>query len=229
MNKSDNHIFKKFIIKRQLLDFIYPNRCPLCNGIIPYDEYFCKECSRNFSSPPDFSDEHLDNIDCLCAVTVYDEVSRPFVMEMKQNNNGYALSAAGFLIYKQLRRQKLLESIDIITFIPMRKKDIHKRGYNQTKCLAKEISGLSSTPLLSLLKKIKDTSQQKQLNAAQRKENIKGAFGFSNNKVDLKGKTVLIVDDVCTTGSTLSEAAKELKKNGAKKVIAAVFARTVLD
>lgn len=217
---------KAYMVKRWLLDFIYPNRCPFCDTIIPFDEYFCDGCGEGFSPPPK-KEEHI-YLDDLVAVTSYDTVSRPFVMEMKNNNNGYALSAASDMIFKRLEQEDLLPCIDVITFIPMRKKDLRKRGYNQTKIIAKEVSEISRLPCERLIEKIKDTAEQKKLSAEERKENVKGVFSYYSKRYDIKGKNVLIIDDVCTTGSTLSEAAKILKESGAQKVVAAVFAKTVI-
>lgn len=217
---------KVYLIKRWLLDFVYPNRCPFCDTIIPFDEYFCSGCGEAFTPPPK-KEEH-PYLDDLVAVTSYDSVSRPFVMEMKNNNNGYALSAASSMIFKRIEQEELLSDVDVITFIPMRKRDIRKRGYNQTKLIAKEISGLSRLPCRRLIDKIKDTEEQKKLSAEERRKNVKGVFSYCSNQYDIKGKNVLIIDDVCTTGSTLSEAARILRDEGAKKVFAAVFAKTVI-
>jgi ComF family protein len=109
----------------------------------------------------------------------------------------------------------------------MTRNEYYRRGFNQAQKLAKAISKLSGIPIMKKsLKKIKKTEEQKKLNSSARLENIRGAFSVSPNTI-LKEKSVLLVDDVCTTGATLSEAASVLLKNGAEKVIAIVFAKTV--
>lgn len=221
-----NGISRLYLLKRWLLDLAYPNRCPFCDKIISFDEYFCSCCGKGFSLPP--KKEKYSNLDDLIAFTCYDIVSRPFVSEMKNNNNGYALSAAAYMIFKSLIEEDFISGVDYITCVPMRRKDINKRGYNQTKILAKEISGLLGLPFVPLLKKTKDTLEQKKLNAEERKENVKGVFSISSKRYDLTGKNILIIDDVCTTGSTLSENAGVLKSAGANSVTAAVFAKTVM-
>lgn len=215
---------KLYLLKRLLLDLLYPNRCPFCNTIIPFDEYYCTECSDKLSLPPEH--EIYPYIDCFAAATSYDSVSIPLVGEMKRKGNGYALSAAAFCIFDKLASVEEMEKIDIITFVPMRKKDIYKRGYNQSYEMAKELSGLAGAPCRTLLVKTKNTLEQKNLGEADRRKNLNNAFKF-RGRMDLKGKTILVVDDVCTTGSTLSEAARTLKTAGADKIIAAVFAKTV--
>lgn len=220
-----NRITRAYLVRRLLLDLLYPNRCPLCNEIIPFDEYFCKVCGKKLSKPP--GNTVSDNLDGFAAVTVYDSVSIPYVGEMKRRNNGYALSGAAYKIYERLLETDILDKTDAVTYVPMANKDLYKRGYNQTKVIAKEVAGLSGIPCAGLLKKVKETFEQKKLGAEDRRKNVVGAFNACNNR-KLIGKNILVIDDVSTTGSTLSEAARALKAGGAEKVFAAVFAKTKL-
>lgn len=213
-----------YIIGKWLVDLLYPNLCPFCGESIPFDEYFCKNCSNKFSLPPE-NDELWEYVDGFAAATAYDKVSIPFVGKMKRKNDGYALAGAAFKLYKNLCSAELLEGVDFITYVPMRRKDIGKRGYNQAKIIALELSGLSGIRCSGLLKKIKATKEQKRLGEEERRVNVKGAFALKGKK-NLIGKTVLVVDDVCTTGSTLSEAARVIKEAGAIKVVAGAFAKT---
>lgn len=214
---------RAYLCKRLILDLIYPNRCPFCDNYIPHDEYYCTECRDRLSPPPEHDD--FKEIDFFTSVTEYNKFSIPLIYEMKKESNGYALSAAAFMIFQSLAAAKLLSAIDIITYVPMRRRDKLKRGYNQTAIIARELAQLAEKPCTALLKKVRDTSQQKTLGAADRRRNVKDAFAYKSRR-DISGKTVLIIDDVCTTGSTLSEAAAKLKGAGASKVIASVFAKT---
>ena len=214
---------KAYLYKRLILDMIYPNRCPFCDDYIPFDEYYCTDCRDKLSPPPEYED--YSNIDDFTAVTVYDDYSIPFVYKMKKESNGYALSAAAFMIFQSLASSKLLNAVDIVTYVPMRRRDKLRRGYNQTAIIARELAQLAEKPCKPLLKKVRDTSQQKTLGAADRRINVKDAFAY-RSRYSVSGKTVLIIDDVCTTGSTLDEAAAKLKGAGASSVTAAVFAKT---
>lgn len=214
---------RAYLHKRFILDLIYPNRCPFCDSYIPYDEYYCTRCREHLSPPPEHDD--FADIDFFTAVTEYDKFSIPLINEMKKESNGYALSAAAFMIFQSLAAAKLLNAIDIVTYVPMRRKDKLKRGYNQTAIIARELAQLAEKPCAALLKKVRDTSQQKTLGAVDRRKNVKDAFAHKSRH-NIQGKTVLIIDDVCTTGSTLNEAAGKLKGAGAEKVIASVFAKT---
>lgn len=216
-----------YLLRRLLLDLLYPNRCGMCGCNIAFDEYFCNTCIRMFSPAP--KDVHIPYVDFFGAFTVYDNRGRELTAKLKNENNGYALSGAAYLIYKCLCAddENQLNKADVITYIPMRKKDIYRRGYNQCRLIAKELSYLSDKPCRSLLVKIRENRQQKTLSAKERYENIKGVFRCKNTKA-VKGKTVLLIDDISTTGSTLSEAAKILKEAGADKVLAGVVAKTVI-
>lgn len=214
---------KGYLYKRLILDMIYPNRCPFCNDYIPFDEYYCTDCRDRLSPPPEYDD--YASIDSFTAVTVYDDYSISFINKIKKESNGYALSATAFMIFQSLLSAKLLSAVDIITYIPMRRRDKLRRGYNQTAIIARELAQLMSKPCKPLLKKVRDTSQQKTLGAADRRRNVKDAFAYKSKR-SLFGQTVLIIDDVCTTGSTLGEAASKLKGAGAEAVTAAVFAKT---
>lgn len=214
---------RAYLYKRLILDLIYPNRCPFCDSYIPYNEYYCIECRDRLSPPPEH--DVFREIDFFTSVTEYDIYSKPIISQMKNESNGYALSAAAFMIFQSLAAAKLLNAIDIVTYVPMRRKDKLKRGYNQTAIIANELAQLMDKPCTALLKKVRDTSQQKTLGAVDRRKNVKDAFAHKSRH-NIYGKTVLIIDDVCTTGSTLSEAAAKLKDAGAEKVIASVFAKT---
>lgn len=214
---------KSYLYKRLILDLIYPNRCPFCEKYIPFDEYYCTECRDRLSPTPEHDD--FAEIDSFTAVTEYDAYSIPFIDELKKESNGYALSATAFMIFQSLLAAKLLSTVDIITYVPMRRRDKLRRGYNQTAIIARELAELGDKPCKPLLKKVRDTSQQKTLGAADRRKNVKDAFAYKS-RCNISGKTVLIIDDVCTTGSTLNEAAAKLKGAGAAVVIAAVFAKT---
>lgn len=214
---------KSYLYKRLILDLIYPNRCPFCDRYIPFDEYYCTDCRDRLSPPPEHDD--YEKIDFFTSVTEYDKYSRPLINKMKNESNGYALSASAFMIFQSLASAKLLSTIDVVTYVPMRRRDKLRRGYNQTAIIARELAQLVGKPCKPLLKKTRDTSQQKTLGAVDRRKNVKDAFAYRGSR-SMFGKTVLIIDDVCTTGSTLSEASATLKGAGALKVIASVFAKT---
>lgn len=108
---------------------------------------------------------------------------------------------------------------DLITGVPMTDKAQKKRGYNQSKLLAEELAKRSGKQYLDTATKQHETNAQKTLGRDEREKNLKGCFHIIDRKA-VKEKTVLIVDDTLTTGSTVSELANALKRSGAKTVYA---------
>ena len=109
--------------------------------------------------------------------------------------------------------------------VPLDKKKLKIRGYNQSEELAKELSNILQIPVISdVLIKIKSTKPQMELSKEQREKNLEGVFEIKNPE-KFSGKKIFLVDDVYTTGSTMQECAKTLKENGIKTVWGIVIAR----
>lgn len=108
---------------------------------------------------------------------------------------------------------------DAVTFVPMTKKALRKRGYNQALLLAQRIAEETGKELLSVLEKKRETADQRELTRKEREENMENAFRVTD-RAAVKGKCILIVDDTLTTGATTSAIAVALKKAGAKAVYA---------
>lgn len=121
----------------------------------------------------------------------------------------------------------LLDKKPILVPIPLSSKRLRKRGYNQAELLAKELEKQFGLTVELLLKRVRETKPQYGLKREERIENIKEAFALNDQRsmTNFQGKTVLLVDDVLTTGSTMSEAAKILKKAGAKEVWGVAFSK----
>jgi ComF family protein len=125
----------------------------------------------------------------------------------------------GTRVGEKLQHQNI--QADAVIPIPLNKRKERERGFNQSEFLAKGIARVKNIPVLSdTVKRIKYTVTQTHLNAAERKENIADAFAVVNSE-KIKGMTIILVDDIITTGSTIQETARVLKENGAKKIIAA--------
>jgi ComF family protein len=112
--------------------------------------------------------------------------------------------------------------------VPLARKRIEERGFNQAELLAQKAGELIGLPVLPVLKKIRETPSQTGLSREQRKQNLEGAFEYCAGKAIFPaGCLVIIIDDVFTTGCTISECARVLLKAGAREVYAATLARTV--
>jgi ComF family protein len=113
---------------------------------------------------------------------------------------------------------------DLIVYAPISRRRRNERGYNQAKLLAQELSQQYGKPVINALIKKRHTKTQVGLRRIDRLDNLSGAFEVKNG-LELKGKKILLIDDVLTTGATLDECAKVLKSAGARQVWGAVLAR----
>jgi len=144
----------------------------------------------------------------------------PFAKELKDS------LARLIITHFQLCDKKETDFNDFyLIAVPLEKKRLKWRGFNQSEEIAKELAGFLKIPLISdALYKIKQTPPQMELTAEARKENIKGAF-LVKNKEKIGGRKILLVDEVYTTGSTMNECARVLKDAGAKEVWGVAVAR----
>lgn len=114
---------------------------------------------------------------------------------------------------------------DAVVPVPMFRKRVRARGYNQAELLARHFSRQSRIALASgLLRKVQDTKAQSSLEKSARAANVRNAFSARD---EVKGRAILIVDDICTTGETLRACARALKRAGARRVAAVTVARAV--
>lgn len=233
MSKAENGgAFRRFVfmgktpheIYRYFINFTYPNVCPCCDEIIDYDDDFCDECRNEIILYN--GDFKVDNADYFTAYCMYEGKIKRAVRIFKREPRGNAYYAFAFGIVQALRRRCLTSFVDEIVYIPMSKQAYKRRGYNQCRLIAREIHYLLEKPVNNSLVKVKETKAQKALSGSERRENVKDAFSVNEKGGSVKGKSILLIDDLCTTGSTLSEAARVLKEAGAKTVIAASFAKT---
>ena len=120
---------------------------------------------------------------------------------------------------------EILKTCDTIIPIPISKKRNKERGYNQSLLIAKELSKKLRIPVSSkCLYKIKNTIEQSKLNKSEREKNIQNVYELKNKEV-LNNKTVLLIDDIYTTGNTVNEASKILKNANIKSIIVLVIAK----
>ncbi len=230
LKKIANSIKQKF----------YPPRCIFCRKVLEDGTKLCVciDCAKNTERIPS---QHcpvcgrstkLGNILCYrCSVhtpfyrnhrSVYyykDNVRKSLwyykLRGKKQYGETMSMIMSGYVPFDA--------TIDLITFVPMTKKTLKKRGYNQSEILAKGISSLVNIPLGEAVLKIRETKRQKNLKYAQRQRNLNGAFKATDTA---QGKSILLIDDIFTTGATLNTVSKALKKGGAKEVYCLTFAMT---
>lgn len=213
-----------------LITAVFPNTCAACHSIIDENEFLCDYCMamlENCGSHKLCIKCGLPKGECRCKKDVYyfDGIIAPFFRETTAKNAMYDLKfrknerVSRYFAERMALSVKQYYSdinIDLVTFVPMSKKAKKKRGYNQSELIAKDLAEILKFQFKDDILKshIKKHSQYK-LSIKQRRENVKGIF-YSDYK--LNGQTVLLVDDIKTTGATLNECAKVLLSIGADKV-----------
>lgn len=223
MNKT--HIIKDYLINTldSIVAFFYPSRCPYCFCIIENDEYACKDCKDDM--PPHGVFQGVMGGYRCCAPFVYDGKFREALLLFKFSRKKQYAKAFARVMYEQIQKSYPDYIFDYITYVPMYKKDEKKRGFNQSRLLAKELSKLMKIRCCNTLIKTKHTSPQHSLEGKERLKNLKGAFKIVDKSL-VKEKHILIIDDVITTGSTLFECCKILEKGKPAQICCATLLST---
>ncbi len=230
-----------------VVDLFYPPHCAVCSA--PFGEgeraFLCSDCESRI--------ERIDQTHvCRCGLPlpevldlcpqcategerVFEQI-RSFGWYEEREDPDHVLSALikifkyggeralAPLLAKYLDEagRSLRPQIEQITFVPMRPKAERERGFNQAELLARELGKLWGIPVVRALEKIKDTKPQASLSHDARQENIRGAFRLAKF---IPCASILIVDDVYTTGATLHECARTLKESGMTQIYGLTVAR----
>ena len=198
------------MIKKFLKSFFFnEDYCFFCKDNIVKDFYLCEDClSKIRKYDKEIFNDYGEDCFKKDILFYYSGMLKTKIKEFKFENGVYLKKPFGKLIYENLDKC-LLEKMDYIAYVPSSKKKIRQRGYNHSKLLAEEISKYSNIALFDKLYKIKNTKSQHFLSLEERSVNLKNSFFVD---CDLTGKNVLLIDDIHTSGATIDECYKELKK-----------------
>jgi ComF family protein len=218
-----------------LADFFLPRICPACKKkLTARERYVCPECISGIKPAEperlerEFNRKFLHDklISEFFSMYVFEKdkalqhIIHSFKYEGRYRNAIYM----GELLGEKLKEKNGKWNIDYIIPAPLHAVKKAERGYNQAYYIAKGITAASSIPMKdNVIRRKKYTESQTTMDLRERKENISGAFVVKNTKA-IAGKNILLLDDVITTGSTLTECAKVLLDNGAGKIYAASIA-----
>ncbi len=225
-----------------LLDLLFPPACIFCRQpLLPGErqDFLCFSCQ---GKKPFFQEEGCS----VCAAAAGDEFCcfregavfsftattalgwyrgdlKRCLHEFKYKGKKRLSRPFGQLLTRRIRTNPW-ENIAAVVPVPLHRERLRERGYNQSYLLASEISRQLSLPLRDIVRRTKNTPPQTKLSRWERLHNLKGAFQLKENS-SLEGETLLLVDDVFTTGATLQEVAQLLLAGGAGEVYNAVLAR----
>jgi ComF family protein len=191
--------------------FITPPVCERCGTPLAPDAPACKQCQNN----------PLHYIDGIRSASYFeDNPVRPAIHFLKYRDRKVLASILATILAETYRRYRL--TVDVIMPVPLHPSRLRERGYNQSELLAKAMGNMLNIPVNSgPLQRTRYTKSQMTLSIKERHQNVAEAFACRN--FDRPGQTVLLIDDVCTTGSTLDACADALKKSG----VAAVWGLTL--
>lgn len=241
---------------RALLDraatLIFPDRCIFCGQALGYCESqicICHDCADKLT----FSDEvptcrlcgrHLSENERLCdtcqthrhyfnravSCLMYERDVRRVILQYKFGGRPDLCRTFAAIMIRRIRPLCRAYRFDLVVCAPLSKKAKQERGYNQSALLAKRIAADLQIPFMEdAFCKIKETPKQSTLHYADRMRNVTHAFALTKPQTVFSGKSILLVDDVLTTGATADALSKLLKQAGTRRVVVAALATTDPD
>lgn len=191
------------------------------------NEYLCCRCEEliKFENKEILVDSDIKYIDRLIYSLSYNRFLREKIKEYKYYEHGYLYKVFGEYMFQTIKKFNLEDEIEYIMFVPSSREKHVKKLYNQSELLADYLSIKLNKPIKYNLKKIKDTKEQNKLDARDRLCNLDNAF-ILINEMELRGRCILLVDDIVTTGSTLSTCSNKIKQAGASNIIAIALTST---
>ena len=206
---------------------IWPRRCLLCHRLLERgeagaEERLCPACAASLPEP--FSGERRgSHYGRWAAALWYEDPFRASFLRFKFGGCRFYAERYGLWLAEAIRRQ-LGTDYELLTYIPISPLRRRRRGYDQTLLLAREAGArLGLAPVRTLKKRSGVRPQSRMLRPEDRQRNIRGAFRVTDPEL-VRGKRLLLIDDVLTTGATVSEAARVLLEAGAKRVDVATLA-----
>lgn len=213
--------------REAVLDIFFPPKCAFCGALLPTgSDGICADCRKTLPFAPE-KGEKPEFTASLTAPLYYDETVRRAVLSCKFGNRPSVCRAFGVLIAEKLREHR--DDFDVITWVPLSRARRRKRGYDQAKLIAESVGRELGTRVEPLLRKERDNPPQSGIRSPeQRRANVSGMYAVADPAA-VKGKSVLLLDDVVTTGATLAECARMLRLAGAREVHAAASARSMVE
>jgi competence protein ComFC len=206
----------------EIARLVFPPRCPVCKS--GTQDIICPGCIQDLTfNTFIYIPEKTVHIDLAVALSLYDGPLRKALMEVKFRHRKRIITFLAELM-KDADLSPLGEA-DMIVPVPLSMNRLKKRGFNQAAVIAEGVARQLGIPLSGILERKRDTRPQFSLSEGERFGNVKDAFFIEETK-DLEGKTLLVVDDILTTGATVDECSRLLKRNGAEKVTVLTLART---
>lgn len=208
-----------------IMEYIFPPRCAVCGMVTKPGIYLCKSCrnkiprleeKRILRIPPDGR-----IVSCYSPYWYRDEIRSSILRFKGSHHTEYAKWYGEEIAAYLIRDGKDQHSFDVVTSVPLSLSKRNNRGYNQAELIAKEVARRMNLKDQVMLKKREDHQEQHKLSRLERQKNVKGKYSLLRSP---RGKRILLIDDIVTTGSTLKECSLVLLNAGAEKVTCATVA-----
>lgn len=206
--------------------------CVCCNQRIREDEMeviengigICKICFEDFKPvPKDSPFEGTENVDYFFSAFYYNDKMKKLIYRYKFAREERIGELFSNMLSDYLKDADNIKTFDCVTPIPLYRKRFLSRGFNQADILAKGIAKRLSLPYNNCVHRWRETKVQSLLKRAERGKNTNGAF--ITDKIRVKDKNILLVDDVVTTGATMNSCAEELRQKGVMRVVGVSLAK----
>ena len=212
-------------IADKVLRLLYPPKCAFCRKLIEASPHgVCPDCMKKLPyAAGGAAVQKFPFVKACTAPFYYENEVRDSLLRYK-----FGKTTAYASIYAKFLRKSIDENLnncDIITWVPLSRRRLRQRGYDQARLICEETAKLLGTNCMQLLRKKHDTPAQSRTGGAdKRRANISGVYEVIDT-VAVENKDILLIDDIVTTGSTFSECARMLLMAGAKNVYCAAVAR----
>jgi len=206
---------------RTLLDLLFPPRCILCHEFLPHSrEPVCDDCAAYVLSRPVCLRQ--GRVPCLAPLPYEGRVRQSLKRYKFQGRSFYAETYGAWLAAALGRNPDLLP--DMICWVPVSRKRKRRRGYDQAELLARSVARELQIPVCACLKKLRDNPPQSGISSRQqRRKNVMGVYAPLQPE-RFSGKRLLLVDDILTTGATMEECGRVLRRAGAADVMGGTLA-----
>lgn len=209
-------------LRKRLLDLFFPPKCPFC-GKVTEQECICPDCraSLPWTEGAERERKLRGGVRCVSPLW-YEEQAREGILRFKFHG-GFGAEALGALL-AECAAEHYSGDFDTVCWVPVSAKRQRQRGYDQARLLAEHACRQWDTRPEPLLRKVQDNPAQSSLKeAAARRANVLGVY---EAEVRVRGKRILLIDDIVTTGSTLEECVRTLKDAGAEDVLCLTLAQS---
>lgn len=209
-------------LERGALNLLFPRKCPFCNRHIGGRDLICGDCEKTLPYTGDRARRQVSGLR-VAAPLYYEDAVRRAILDFKFKGRMGGLPCFGSLMAR-CAAEEFSGEFDAITWVPVSRKRLRRRGFDQARYLAGSLCVEWHVEPQETLRKILDNPAQSGLDdACARRANVLGVYEAVRPE-NIAGKRFLLIDDICTTGATLSEAARVLRQAGAAGVVGLTLA-----